>query len=83
VRRYILGFLFDIQNTYWILLTIIVMCDLYGLTKTIKDRIIGTLIGATIAVGIVLLTQVSQLFMLSPLAFCFISIRVCVDSAKL
>jgi uncharacterized membrane protein YccC len=56
---YLLGLLFDIQNTYWILLTIIViMRPSYGLTKErSKDRIIGTLIGAGIAVGIVLLTQ--------------------------
>lgn len=56
---YLLGLLFEIQNTYWILLTIIViMRPSYGLTKKrSKDRIIGTLIGAAIAVGIVLLTQ--------------------------
>jgi uncharacterized membrane protein YccC len=42
-----------------ILLTVIViMRPSYGLTKErSKDRIIGTLIGAAIAVGIVLLTQ--------------------------
>jgi uncharacterized membrane protein YccC len=59
VFAYLLGFLFDIQNTYWILLTIIViMRPSYGLTKErSKDRIIGTLIGASVAVGIVLLTQ--------------------------
>jgi uncharacterized membrane protein YccC len=34
------------------------LCDLYGLTKErSKDRIIGTLIGAAVAVGIVLITQ--------------------------
>ena len=56
---YLLGFLVDIQNTYWILLTIVViMRPSYGLTKErSKDRIIGTLIGAAVAVGIVLLTQ--------------------------
>jgi len=59
VFGYLLGLLFEIQNTYWILLTIIViMRPSYGLTKKrSKDRIIGTLIGAAIAVGIVLLTQ--------------------------
>ncbi|MGO4817621.1 FUSC family membrane protein [Flavobacterium sp. W22_SRS_FP1] len=59
IFAYLLGFLFDIQNTYWILLTVIViMRPSYGLTKErSKDRIIGTLIGAAIAVGIVLLTQ--------------------------
>jgi uncharacterized membrane protein YccC len=59
VFAYLLGFIFDIQNTYWILLTVIViMRPSYGLTKErSKDRIIGTLIGAAIAVGIVLITQ--------------------------
>ncbi|WP_044403116.1 FUSC family membrane protein [Lacinutrix sp. Hel_I_90] len=56
---YLLGYFLDIQNTYWILLTIIViMRPSYGLTKVrSKDRIIGTLIGAAVAVGIVLITQ--------------------------
>ena len=59
VFAYLLGTFFEIQNTYWILLTIVViMRPSYGLTKErSKDRIIGTLIGAAIAVGIVLLTQ--------------------------
>lgn len=59
VFAYLLGYLFEIQNTYWILLTIVViMRPSYGLTKErSKDRIIGTLIGAVISVGIVLLTQ--------------------------
>ncbi|WP_298484424.1 FUSC family membrane protein [uncultured Maribacter sp.] len=59
VFAYLLGFVFNIQNTYWILLTIIViMRPSYGLTKErSKDRIIGTLIGAAVAVGIVLITQ--------------------------
>lgn len=56
---FILGTLLDIQNTYWILLTLIViMRPNYGLTKErSKDRTIGTLIGAAVAIGIVLLTQ--------------------------
>ncbi|RRO17184.1 FUSC family protein [Flavobacteriaceae bacterium 14752] len=59
VFAYLLGFVLDIQNTYWILLTIIViMRPSYGLTKErSKDRILGTLIGAAVAVGVVLLTQ--------------------------
>ncbi|WP_194852472.1 FUSC family protein [Nonlabens antarcticus] len=59
IFAFMLGVVFDIQNTYWILLTIIViMRPSYGLTRTrSKDRIIGTLIGAVIAVGIVLITQ--------------------------
>lgn len=56
---FILGTVLDIRNTYWILMTIIViMRPNYGLTKErSKDRIIGTLIGAAIAIAIVLLTQ--------------------------
>lgn len=56
---YILGTVLEIHNTYWILLTIIVIIrPNYGLTKErSKDRVIGTLIGAAIAFGIVLLTQ--------------------------
>lgn len=59
VFAYLVGYFFEIQNTYWILLTIVViMRPSYGLTKTrSKDRIIGTLIGAVIAIAIVLITQ--------------------------
>ncbi len=59
VFAFIVGTLFDIRNTYWILLTIVViMRPSYGLTKErSKDRIIGTLIGAAFAIGVVLLTQ--------------------------
>ena len=59
VFAYLLGTVFNIQNTYWILLTIVViMRPSYGLTKErSKDRIIGTLIGAVAAVAIVLITQ--------------------------
>ncbi|MFZ1805668.1 MAG: FUSC family membrane protein, partial [Cyclobacteriaceae bacterium] len=54
-----LGTLFEFQNPYWILLTIIViMRPGYGLTKTrSKDRIIGTLIGSAIATGVVFWIQ--------------------------
>lgn len=54
-----LGTILEIHNTYWILLSIIViMRPNYGLTKErSKDRVIGTLIGAAVAFGIVLLTQ--------------------------
>jgi uncharacterized membrane protein YccC len=56
---FIIGTILDIHNTYWILLTIIVIIrPNYGLTKErSKDRIIGTFIGAAIAIAIVLLTQ--------------------------
>jgi len=48
---YGVGLYFDLQNPYWIILTIIIiMRPSYGLTKTrSKDRVIGTLIGAVIA----------------------------------
>ncbi len=54
-----IGTYFSLQNTYWILLTIIViMRPNYGLTKErSKQRIIGTLIGGAIATGIVLIIQ--------------------------
>lgn len=59
LSAYLLGYFLEIQNTYWILLTVIViMRPSYGLTKErSKDRILGTLIGASIAVAIVLVTQ--------------------------
>lgn len=52
---YGIGLYFDLQNPYWIILTIIIiMRPSYGLTKTrSKDRVIGTLIGAVIASGLV------------------------------
>lgn len=64
VSAYLIGHFFHIQNTYWILLTIIViMRPSYGLTKErSKDRIIGTLIGAAIAVPIVILSQSMVLY---------------------
>ncbi len=54
---YGIGLFFDLQNPYWIILTIIIiMRPSYGLTKTrSKDRIIGTLIGAVLASGLVFL----------------------------
>ncbi|CAM4215412.1 FUSC family protein [Gillisia limnaea] len=56
---YAIGAYFSVQNAYWILLTIVViMRPNYGLTKTrSKQRTLGTLIGAAIAVGIVFITQ--------------------------
>lgn len=56
---YGIGLLFDFQNPYWIILTVIViMRPSYGLTKTrSKDRIIGTLIGAVLATGLVFLIK--------------------------
>lgn len=53
------GILFSVQNPYWILLTLIViMRPTFGLTKTrSRQRTVGTLIGAALAVAIVLITQ--------------------------
>lgn len=59
VSGYVIGSVFDVQNTYWILLTILViMRPGYALTKDrSKQRLIGTLIGGAIAVSVVLVTQ--------------------------
>ena len=61
---YGIGTVFDFQNPYWILLTIIIILrPSYGLTKTrSKDRIIGTLIGGAIAFVIVSLVQNTYVF---------------------
>ncbi len=63
---YAIGAYFSVQNAYWILLTIVViMRPNYGLTKTrSKQRTLGTLIGAAIAVGIVLITQNLTLYVI-------------------
>ena len=64
VFAFIIGKTFEIQNAYWIMLSVLVILrPNYGLTKgRAKDRIIGTLIGATIAFGIVMLTQNAIVF---------------------
>ncbi len=74
-----IGIFFEMQNPYWILLTIIViMRPSYGLTKErSKNRVIGTLIGAAIAISILLLTQNTVIYALIsiislPLAFSLI-----------
>ncbi len=56
---YLIGEYFSVQNSYWILLTIVViMRPNYGLTKVrTRKRIVGTLIGGAIAIGIVFITQ--------------------------
>ena len=61
---YAVGTLFDFQNPYWILLTIIIILrPSYGLTKTrSKDRIIGTFIGGAIATGVVLTVRDPYLY---------------------
>ncbi|MDT0685774.1 FUSC family protein [Autumnicola psychrophila] len=60
-----IGIFFSIQNAYWIILTIaVIMRPNYGLTKDrSKQRIIGTLIGGAIAVGIVYITQNEIVYM--------------------
>ena len=56
---YLVGTWFPLQNSYWILLTIIViMRPGYSLTKErSRQRIIGTFIGASVAYGLVLVSQ--------------------------
>lgn len=56
---YLIGAYFSVQNSYWILLTIVViMRPNYGLTKQrTRKRIVGTLIGGALAIGIVIITQ--------------------------
>jgi len=59
-----IGSIFAVQNPYWILLSIIViMRPSYGLTKDrAKDRMIGTLVGAAIALGTVFFIQHPYLY---------------------
>ena len=54
-----IGLYFSIDNAYWIILTIVViMRPNYGLTRERSwQRIVGTIIGAIIALGIVFLSQ--------------------------
>ena len=56
---YALGAALPVQNSYWIMLTIIViMRPGYGLTKSrATQRLVGTLIGGGVALGVVLLTH--------------------------
>ncbi|SMG39650.1 Uncharacterized membrane protein YccC [Marivirga sericea] len=64
VLGFSIGTYFSLQNTYWILLTIVViMRPGYTLTKErSKHRLYGTLIGAAIAAVIVLITQNSYVY---------------------
>ncbi|KAB1067405.1 FUSC family protein [Tamlana haliotis] len=56
---FIIGHTIEMQQPYWIILTIVViMRPSYSLTKErTKNRVVGTLMGATVGVGIVFLTQ--------------------------
>ena len=59
VTGYFIGNFFELQNTYWILLTtLVIMRPGYALTKErSKQRLYGTLIGGAIATSVILLTQ--------------------------
>lgn len=59
-----LGKLLNIHNSYWIMLTVIVILrPNYGLTKErTKKRVIGTLIGGAFAVAIIFITQNSTIY---------------------
>jgi uncharacterized membrane protein YccC len=61
VTGYLLGYALDISRTYWILLTIVViMKPGFSLTKSRSyQRMIGTIIGALFAVGVLFITQSS------------------------
>ncbi|HLW19064.1 MAG TPA: FUSC family membrane protein [Cyclobacteriaceae bacterium] len=65
-----IGIIFPFQNAYWILLTIIViMRPGYTLTKQrSKHRLYGTLIGASIAVAVVFITQNEYIYGVMALA---------------
>lgn len=61
---FVLGKLFAMQNSYWILLTIaVIMRPSYGLTKSRSiHRVLGTLIGAAIAGIVILFTQNTMVY---------------------
>lgn len=61
---FLIGYVFDVQNPYWILLTIVViMRPSYGLTKErMKYRIVGTFVGGAIALAMVFLIQNTTVF---------------------
>ncbi|MEI6864674.1 FUSC family membrane protein [Flavicella sp.] len=64
VFGFLIGHIFAVQNPYWILLTLVViMRPSYGLTKErMKHRIIGTLVGAVLALIFVYLIQDTFVF---------------------
>jgi len=79
---FLLGNMFAMQNPYWILITIIViMRPSFGLTKTRSiHRVIGTLIGASIALAIIFITQNTLVYGIIavislPLAFSFLQLN--------
>lgn len=66
ILGYGIGLLFELQNPYWIMLTIVmIMRPTYGLTKArSQQRTIGTLIGGFIAIGFVFLIDNTLIFAL-------------------
>lgn len=56
---FVIGLALEMQQPYWILLTIVViMRPSYSLTKErSKSRVVGTLMGAAVGVGVIFLTQ--------------------------
>ncbi|MGB2128197.1 MAG: FUSC family membrane protein [Flavicella sp.] len=64
VVGYLMGYLLSLQNPYWILITILViMRPSYGLTKKrLQHRVLGTLIGAAIALFLVYTIQNTFVF---------------------
>lgn len=79
---FMIGKTFSMQNPYWILLTIIIiMRPSFGLTKSRSiHRVIGTLIGATIAAAVILITQNTTVYAVIaiislPFAFSFVQLN--------
>ena len=79
---YLIGISFSMQNPYWILISIVViMRPSFGLTKSRSiHRVIGTLIGAAIATGIIFITQNAIVYgviavVSLPLAFSFLQLN--------
>lgn len=59
IGGYLIGLVFNVENPYWIMLTVVViMRPSYGLTKSRSiQRVLGTILGVLIAVGVVLITN--------------------------
>jgi len=79
---FLVGNMFSMQNPYWILITIIViMRPSFGLTKARSiHRVLGTLIGASIAVAVIFMTQNTFVYgviavISLPLAFSFVQLN--------
>jgi uncharacterized membrane protein YccC len=88
---FIIGKALPFQNAYWIVLTIVIMRQGYGLTKQRTfHRIFGTILGAFIAFGILFLVHDSTIIgglaiiallldfhLLQPLSWCHIHHHLC------